>query len=144
MLQQTASALTLGVEPVWQRNAVLEAFVLHGRALVDFLWTAVEKRHFQTDVLAADYFDPSSDWTLPEEPVPALLDPLNGRANVQIAHLSYERLVERPRGWSPGDLAAVLSLSLTRFVVEALPHGRLDQGLDWASLSHIADARHPV
>jgi hypothetical protein len=134
MLQETARALSAGLQPVWQRNAVLEAFVMHGRALVEFLWTPPAGRHFRTDVLAADYFDPSSDWTLPDEPVPPLLRPLTKRANVQIAHLSYERLVERPSGWLQSDMADALSAHMVRFVAQALPHGRLDPQLDWASL----------
>lgn len=134
MLHETAAALRHGIAPAWERNAILEAFALHGRVLVDFLWTPIQRRHFPTDILAADYFDPPETWRLPNESLPIPLRPLSRRANTQMAHLSYRRVGRAAEPWLQSDMAELLSTGMRLFVKEALPHGRLDTGLDWGFL----------
>lgn len=77
------------------RNALLESFAVHARALLDFLYAPASTR--EDDALAKHYVQ---DWDPP--PLQAPLDVLRGRVGKEIAHLTYGRLsvTEATKGWS--------------------------------------------
>lgn len=76
------------------RNALLESFTVHARALFDFLYEPPNTR--DDDALARNYV---GDWDPPEFQPP--LDLLRGRVGKEIAHLTYGRLAvsETDKGW---------------------------------------------
>ncbi|HLY64509.1 MAG TPA: hypothetical protein VKU60_03150 [Chloroflexota bacterium] len=136
MLQETAKALSVNVEAPWLKNAILESFAVHARALFYFLRTPLAARQHPSDVLAVDYFVPAYSWAFPREPLPEALTPVQRRANSAVAHLSYRRITAPSDGWHHEAIAEELSSLMRRFVADATPHGRLDEDLDWARLTN--------
>lgn len=70
-------------------NAAVESFAIHSRNPIDFLHLEKPK---PSDVIASDYFSDTRLWS---DMRPALSDNLQkakGKANKQIAHLTYDRL----------------------------------------------------
>jgi hypothetical protein len=86
--------------PLWEESgtgngpesfdALKEVLLLYARALRDFFVRRRSdlKKFEQTDLLAEDFFDRSSEWTLPS--LPYLLQERD-RLNRALAHLSYCR-----------------------------------------------------
>lgn len=81
----------LGEGPL--NNAVLEAFVVHARNLIYFLFATKAK---QDHVIAADFFENADLWTKNRPSKSAYLKKAEIRANKEIAHLSYERIKVTP------------------------------------------------
>jgi hypothetical protein len=80
-----------------QMSAMLQAFVVHLRNLIDFFYFPSEK---PDDMLAEDFCDPERSWE------PGALSPLlseaKTRANKEINHLTYKRKNDAdPRKWWP-------------------------------------------
>ena len=75
-------------------NSLIEAFAVHLRNVVDFLYNDQPK---PTDVVAADFCAPSS-WHAVRPTISQVLEDARNRTNKQIAHLTTERLT----GDSPG------------------------------------------
>lgn len=106
MLYSTASILQTAegreLPPVF-RNSLLEAFVVHFRALHEFLWKAREQRH-KSDARAADYFEPGV-WAKirPGEEATVLRGP--ARVGREVAHLTYRRKLPADE-WMVAQIAA--------------------------------------
>ncbi len=83
--------------------AVLEAFTLHARALLDFFYLPEAKRILRDDdVIAEDYlYDAPKAWRAVRPERSDLLDNVNDRVGKEIAHLTYGRLDVLPidKGW---------------------------------------------
>lgn len=123
-------------------DAVLEAFLLHLRSLVDFVWRShdpgvrkarmdatdngkqlLKREPFRNDALAEHFFDDPAEWE--PGPLSLLLAEAYEDINWGVAHCSYSRLtVEETRGWLHAELARELILVLARFVQDA-PRRRL-------------------
>ena len=98
MLQSTAKGLASGVfgKGNTVANAMLEAFALHLRVVVDFLYPRGRELKAD-DVLASDFFDSPEQWCkvrdkhIIKESRKVLMD-ARDKADKQMAHLTYSRL----------------------------------------------------
>lgn len=99
------------------RNAVIEAFAIHARALSDFFfWPDAQPR--ENDALAADFVP---GWTKPER-TPALTRPaVTKRVGFEIAHLSYGRLTvaQNTKDWSYSKIANEMAVIVQDFASRA-------------------------
>lgn len=84
---RSAGALANELFDLAGRNADIEAFGVHARALVDFLYGS--PRH--EDAVAADFFDDAAAWRRLRPKKPAALSNINARVGAEIAHLSFRR-----------------------------------------------------
>lgn len=90
MLRTIVRELSTGTRPQWLTNALLESFVIHLRALIDFFYTPARTK--PDDMLATDYFPDPKAW---EAAIPSMSEVLRNardRAHKEIAHLTYARL----------------------------------------------------
>lgn len=82
------------------KSALLESFLLHARNLHQFLTRrrCDLKRFEVSDVLAEDYFDVSTEWTVPN--TLNFLDKNWTRLNRSLAHLTYDRIdYQQSKNW---------------------------------------------
>jgi hypothetical protein len=108
--------ITRGPEtPQWLTNALLESFVVHFRSLSDVFYPGSNVK--VDDVLASDFFDDPASWdklrpTLSEEFATA-----RGRANKEIAHLTYARLsvLEEAKAWNIAALGEEMERVISTF-----------------------------
>ena len=112
---------------VFEKNAVLESFLIHVRNLIYFLWTDVPAK--PDDMLAVDFFEDASVWKSKRPPKSALLQDAYLLTHKQVAHLTYSRPVDPDeREWAPGsifqDIAAVSQL-----FVDCVPPDRVHPDL---------------
>jgi len=70
-------------------NALLEAFTIHIRILLDFLYG---KKRKPDDVVAGDFFVDEKEWLEIRPEMPPNLKNINKRVGKEIAHLTYSRL----------------------------------------------------
>lgn len=115
----------------WQYNrgplqyAVLEAFTLHARALLDFFYLPEPPRHPRADdVIAEDYLrDVLERWHATRPKRSDLLNKVNDRVGKEIAHLTYGRLSVLPidKGWPAIKIRDELIEILTAFLNLAPP-----------------------
>lgn len=75
------------------RNAQLEAAVLHGRNLVDFLYP---RGSFRPDDLVANHFYPGPSAFPVIDPISPELEKFRARADKEMAHLTTQRLAGTP------------------------------------------------
>lgn len=92
MLRQTAAKLR-GMHPGADRNAFLESFTIHARALCQFFKPTNPK---PDDVLAWQYVGDQDKWKEALGRLPSTLADVNGRVGSEIAHLSFRRLTFGP------------------------------------------------
>jgi hypothetical protein len=87
--------------------AHLEAFCVHARNLIHFLHPNTAK---DDDVLAQDFFDDLILWKKKRGALPELLKKARERVNVEVAHLSYERLgrLGEEKKWPFQDICAAI------------------------------------
>jgi len=87
-------------------NALIEAFAVHVRILLYFLYGNGEKRNLD-DVLAEDFFSNEKDWLEIRPKMPSSLSSINKRVGKEVAHLTYSRLKVTPdtKPWPLGDIA---------------------------------------
>ena len=98
MLVSIANALaSIPAEKGWLQNALLESFVIHYRALLDFFYANPRR----DDVSANHYFDSVDGWPKLRPPETEVLKTSRKRAGKEIAHLTYARLDVTPetKGW---------------------------------------------
>jgi hypothetical protein len=106
MLMAVAQAMASGISSSgWLTNALLESFVIHFRALVDFFYPQPNSK--PDDVLATHFFSDPAKW---EQARPPLTDELKRgrvRAHKEIAHLTYARLAVTPdtKPWNFVEIA---------------------------------------
>lgn len=96
------------------RNAQVDSFAIHVRALVDFLY---DQRGKDTDVIASDYVP--TGWTPPKQP--ESLRSVKPRVGKEIAHMSYRRvgMTDEQRQWRYVQVWHDLSTILRAFVAKA-------------------------
>ena len=100
MLLAVTEALSAGlVLNQFLKNALLESFAIHFRALVDFLYRPANAR--SDDMAAEDFFDDQARWSEVRPTISPILDRGRRRAHKEIAHLTYARLAitESEKGW---------------------------------------------
>jgi hypothetical protein len=122
MLRKAAAKLRL-IQPGADRNAVLESFTIHARALRQFFEPTKPK---PDDVLAWHYVGDQLQWQKARGRMPAVLADINGRVGTEIAHLSYRRLKFGPvaEQWNISASHDALMQVLTKFVA-AVPTANL-------------------
>jgi len=126
----TAGLATGTIQPGWLHNALVESWVVHLRAIVDFVFPP--KSVNPDDVVAADFFDRPSDW---EAALPAMSEALTRgrrRAAKEIVHLSYRRIGinHEDKQWHFVALAAEVEPLMAHFLRQ-VPKNRL--GPRWSS-----------
>jgi hypothetical protein len=108
------------------RNALLESFLIHARALAAFLFPDVVKPRAD-DVTALHYVREPAAWLGARGPAPDEVTMLVTRTGKEIAHLTRLR---HPSGapekaWTPALVVRAFFAPLRRFLEEAVS-GRLD------------------
>lgn len=100
MLIGAAQGLSQVNDVQFLKNALLECFTIHMRALVDFLWEPSRLR--EDDALAKDFFNDPNQWETIRPKLPLVLEPIRGRTGKEIAHLTYARMTVTPetKGWN--------------------------------------------
>jgi len=83
------------------RNALVEAFTIHARLLIHFLYEPSQVR--ADDALARHYVQ-EGEWTPPE--LTGELEQVGRRVGKGVAHLTYDRLLvtEETKGWRYGRI----------------------------------------
>jgi hypothetical protein len=118
--------------------ATLEAFLVHIRALGDFLWGT--RSSHGDDVLASDYFREedgprSPSWLTPGE-APDWWSNARKVIGYGVLHISFKRLrLDEAWAWDHGRMARAVIDRLRAFA-DAVPDGRLDPG--WADRLTVA------
>jgi hypothetical protein len=103
--------------------AALEVFLIHARALTEFLWRSRTDRSppRETDGLAEDYFE-EGEWQRHRPPKSDRVGDMIQRVGSGLAHVSYKRLdPDEARGWDFGELGFRLYVGLQFFVVHVSP-----------------------
>jgi len=108
-------------------NAVLESFLIHVRALMDFLYSDAPQ---SDDVVAEDYFANPDDWKKARPPLSDILIHARRRTGKHVAHLTYARLGLKPetKQWPFVEIANEISTVLNVFL-DNVPKGNL--GAQW-------------
>jgi hypothetical protein len=109
------------------RNAEIEAFTIHVRQLIDFLWNDPPKRAASTDAFAADYFPPG-DWAKIRPERPEILNSaLRRKVGWGVAHLTYDRARStfRDKQWDALALGRALAPAVMLFAENVDP-GKLE------------------
>ena len=108
-------------------NALLESFVVHVRALMDFLYNDNPK---PDDVIAEDYFENVEEWKQLRPELSETLKQAKRRAGKEVAHLTYARLDVTPetKPWRFVDIANEIAAVLNIFL-ENVPKSKL--GKQW-------------
>ena len=104
-------------------NALIESFVIHVRAVIDFLYANNPK---SDDVIAEDFFDKLGDWTRDRPEMSQLLTQARRRAAKEVAHLTYARLEVTPetKPWEfvqlEREISAVFGIFLKKVDISKL------------------------
>jgi len=117
MLVAVANGLALGIFGEGAvSNALLESFVVHVRAVMDFLY-APEKPQTD-DVIAEDFFQTSESWRQLRPSLSESLSQAKRRAGKEIAHLTYARLDVTPetKPWHFVQIANEISAVINVFL----------------------------
>ena len=95
--------------------AMIEAFVIHLRNLIDFLYM---DRPQSTDLVATDF---CTNWQTLRPTISPVLEKARGRANKELAHLTTDRLAGAPpaKQWDFSALAGEIRPLLHLFVKHA-------------------------
>jgi hypothetical protein len=131
MLTSLANGIASGISgqgPI--ANALLESFVIHVRAVMDFLYADKPQAD---DVIAEDFFDTPEQWTKKRPTLSELLSHAKHRAGKEVAHLTYARLDVTPetKPWPFVQIANEISLVINTFL-ENVPKNKL--GSQWKPL----------
>jgi hypothetical protein len=112
MLWGAAAAIAPAPSTIY-RNCAVEAFALHARNLIDFFYSAPQR----DDVAAAHFFSNPEEWLQRRPLRPPLLEDAKGRANKEVSHLTYGRLLVTPetKPWPTGEIVAALDAALRAF-----------------------------
>jgi hypothetical protein len=99
------------------RNAEVEAFTIHARQLIDFLWMEQPQDEKRRNAFAADYFA-RGEWARLRPERPAVLSAaLRRKVGWGVAHLTYDRAwsTEQDKQWPPVVLGCALAPAVVRF-----------------------------
>jgi len=116
MLTSVAQGLASGIAVRgWLQNALLESFIIHVRALLDFFYTDVPK---SDDIVAIDYFSDKERWITIRPELSRTLRIARKRAGKEVAHLTYARLKTSPENkiWAFMDIAKEIQAVVSLFV----------------------------
>jgi hypothetical protein len=120
MFESTASWLrgASSGTPITLRNAVLESFTVHLRALIDFFYPCAPR---SDDIIASDYVLGWQAGAMPPE-----LENARDRTNKEIAHLTYRRNDVGPaaKGWAIASLTGLMFAVIAQFA-EVVPEANL-------------------
>lgn len=107
--------------------AALEAFLVHLRALREFLWRSRsdDRPPWKTDGLAEDYFWDSTWKPVHDRSVRQLRDECD-RIGRDLVHVSFKRLAPEAWGLDVDRLAAVTYIALLDFAFEVNPSRVVD------------------
>lgn len=101
------------------QNALLESFGIHAAILVEFFY---DKGSHPDTARASDFFENTSDWQKLIPSYQPYFDPIRGRRNKELAHLSYDRLKvslgDKP--WNFGEISRQLSINSWNILIENL------------------------
>lgn len=125
MFNSLTQALASGIaQQGWLLNSLLESWVVHLRALLDFAYPAQSAK--PDDIVAVDFFDDPSNWEAVRPAMSTLLILGRERANKEIVHLSYKRIGITPedKQWQFVELSAEIEKLMTAFLRQ-VPKGRL-------------------
>jgi hypothetical protein len=92
-------------------NAVLDSFLIHTRALLNFLYTP--KNPHKNDVLAEHYFLASEEWLKIRPEKSEFLDNVQTRINTSVAHISY---VRRKSSWELSKIVEEIDVVINHFL----------------------------
>jgi hypothetical protein len=111
-------------------NALLESFVIHARALLDFLYA---ERPRSDDVIAEDFLSSPNDWPKIRPPKTDLLKTIHRRVGKEAAHLTYARLdvTQETKLWAFLQIAEDITIVFDQFL-EIVPKSLL--GSRWEKL----------
>jgi hypothetical protein len=119
------------VEPL--DAAALEAFCLHARALIEFLWRdrAHPPRPRVDDAVAGDWFD-AGTWRY-EPHLPEEVRDVERRTGFGVAHISYKRINPAEAwGWNHVEIAHRIASRFADFASDVPPHRVLRRFYDEA------------
>jgi len=123
------------------RNAEVEAFTIHVRQLIDFLWMEQPQDSKKRDAFAADYFAPG-EWDKLRPARPQILEPaLRRKVGWGVAHLTYDRAWSTPQDkqWNPVALGCALAPAVVCFADNVDP-AKLDPQWPVDDMKTLADA----
>lgn len=105
-------------------NAVLEAFTIHVRGVMDFLYSDNPR---PDDVVAQDFLPSTIDWQRVRVAPTSALKLARERAGKEVAHLTYERLNVTPdtKPWPFLEIAQDISKAFGIFL-QQVPKEKLD------------------
>jgi hypothetical protein len=115
------------------RNAMVEAFTIHVRQLIDFFWSGRTRRN-PRDAFAADYFD-SHEWVSIRPNRPRELgEDLWQKVGWGVVHLTYGRahVTAEQKEWRPVEICVALTPAVLCFVDNVDP-----SKLDPAWFDHV-------
>ena len=127
MLYETAMRLVHdpAMQTDWiSRNALIESFTIHARALSFFLYKDKQR---PDDVTAAEYVNDVDAWCADRGSIPPELQTVIDRTGKEIAHLTTARISpgDPRKAWTPEMIFREFCGPLKRFVGH-VPSGRLD------------------
>jgi len=110
-------------------NALLESFVIHVRAIMDFLYADKPQ---QDDVIAEDFFSSPEGWTNIRPALSKTLAQAKRRAGKEVVHLTYARLkvTSETKPWRFVEIAKEVKTVMDAFL-ENVPREQL--GPIWRS-----------
>ena len=110
-------------DAMFVNNATAEAFALHLRNLIVFLYP--ERFRLEADDISAHHFidskSPYEDWLRHRPPLPSILERAKIRADKELAHLTTARIAGTPpaKHWEPCALLRELKRVLASFAERA-------------------------
>jgi hypothetical protein len=134
MLISAAEAILPNMDDAILKNALLESFAIHVRALIDFFFPPSSAK--PTDVLCTDFTATASySSTLPPK-----LTEVRNRVHKEVAHLTYDRQLvsEEAKKWNLGIILSEM-LPIAKAFVDNLPSYLL--GDRWTKDEHLLRSR---
>jgi hypothetical protein len=124
--------------------ALLEAFALHARALIEFLWHERSKG-WRDNGRAEDYFA-AGKWASTRRPMQSTLDGVFQRASWGIIHISYRRTheAEDAQWWQFGHIAASVGRGLRVFLENVSSERVVPEFVDQAWDAMPRELRAPI
>jgi len=106
--------------------ALLEAFLIHARVLIDFLY--LHKSRCKNDVFAHHFVQDPDEWIREHPKLPADLEEVKEQVGKSVAHLSYARVRPAFGGWRPVEIAQKILSELNEWT-KLPPEGKLSDSL---------------
>lgn len=129
MLDGLARKLAKGEDEELVNNALLEAFLIHTRVLLEFFFPAHVR---EGDVVASDYLGSEKAWETIRGDLPGELVEIRKRVGKEVAHLTLQRLRIPPdeKRWNFLAIAAAIGGILEKFASAVDPGLISDEALN--------------